>query len=63
MERVKCSDETVAQRIRMIYWLVKEEIANRKLESLHDLIKDVGEYEKLRALKHTSSTAVSELSN
>ena len=60
MERVKCFDETVAQRIRIIYWLVKEEIANRKLESLQNLINDVGENEKLRAFKHTSSTAVSE---
>ena len=60
MERVKCFDETVAQRIRIIYWLVKEEIANRKLESLQDLINDVGESEKLCAFKHTSSTAVSE---
>lgn len=52
--------ETVAQRILQIYWLLKEEVANRKVHSLQVLIDRIGCNERLKDFRHTSSTSVSE---
>ena len=50
LERMKCFYEAGAHRIRIIYWLVKKEIASGKLESFQDLINDC-ENEKLCAFQ------------
>ena len=52
-------DATIKQRIQTVYWLVKEEVANRKLASLQELIDTVGNNPVLRDFKHVSSTAIS----
>ena len=60
LKRVNRFDETVAQRICIIYWLVQEGIANRKLESMQYLINDFGENKELPDFIHTSNTAFGE---
>ena len=63
LKRVNRFDETVAQRICIIYWLVQEGIANRKLESMQYLINDFGENKELPDFIHTSNTAFGEFVN
>ena len=50
---------TVAERVHLIYWVFKEEIANRKVASLQTLVNRIGNNDRLRDLRHTSSTSVS----
>ena len=51
---------TVAERVHLIYWVMKEEIANRKIVSLQTLVDRIGHNDRLRDLRHISSTAVTE---
>ena len=53
--------ETTASRFQMVYWLLKEEISNRKLKSLQDLVDEVGNNVLLSRFSHTSSYSVSEM--
>ena len=50
--------EIVAKRMQQIFWLVKNEIANRKLSSLQQLFDNVVDDYMLSDFKHTSSTSV-----
>jgi len=51
----------VCHRLRLIYWLVKEEIANRKLPSLQAVVDKVSNNKVLQNFGHVSSTSVSEM--
>ena len=59
-DRIKHKAITVAERVHLIYWVMKEEIANRKVSSLQSLIDLIGHNDRLRDMHKTSSTAVSE---
>ena len=50
----------VAERVLLIYWDLKEEIANRKIASLQTLVRRIGYNDRLRDLRHTSSVAETE---
>jgi len=50
----------VAQRAHLIYWVLKEEIADRKIASLQTLIDHIGRNDRLCDLHHNSSVAVTE---
>ena len=50
----------MAERVHLIYWVLKEEIANRKVASLQTLVNRIGNSDRLRDLRHINSTAVSE---
>ena len=54
---------TIAQRIKTVYWIVKQKITNRKLEPLQNLLDDVGNNDRLRDFKHHSSTSCIEFIN
>ena len=56
-QRVANKRSTVADRVVMIYWILKEEIANMKVPSLQRLVDRVGRNSLLRDFKHLSSTA------
>ena len=51
---------TVAQRVQLIYWILKEEIVLRKVVSLQSLFNKIGLNYRLSDFQHTSSTSVSE---
>ena len=53
--------DITASRFQMVYWLLKEEISNRKLKSLQDLVDKVGNNVLLSRFSHTSSYSVSEM--
>ena len=59
-DRAVHRSETVADRVHLIYWILKEEIANRKVESLQALVDRIGNNPRLCDFRHTSSTSVSE---
>ena len=59
-DRIANKLNTVAERVHLIYWVSKEEVANRKVASLQTLVNRIGNNDRLRDLRHTSSTAVSE---
>ena len=59
-DRVLNKTTTVAERVHLIYWVLKEEVANRKVASLQTLVDRIGHNDRLRDLRHTSSTAVTE---
>ena len=50
----------MTERVHLIHWVQKEEIANRKVASLQTLVDRIGHNERLRDLRHTSSTATTE---
>ena len=50
----------MAERVGLIYWILKKEIANQKVASLQTLVNRIGNNDRLRDLRHTSSSAVSE---
>jgi len=54
------SDEvdTVAERVHLIYWVLKEEIAIRRIASLQTLMDRIGHNDRLCDLHHNSSVAV-----
>ena len=51
---------TVAERVHLIYWVMKKEIANRNIASLQTLVDRIGHNDRFRDLRHISSTAVTE---
>ena len=53
--------DTVAQRFIIVYWAMKEEVANRKIPSLQLLINRVGCNTLLEQFGHCSSTSISEM--
>ena len=55
-----CKVQTVSERIQQIYWLMKEQIAHRKLPSLQALFDKIGRNDLLYDFRHTSSSSVSE---
>ena len=57
--RVANKLNTVAERVNLIYWVLKEEFANRKVASLQTPVNRIGNNDRLRDLRHTSSTSVS----
>ena len=59
-DRVLNKTKTVAERVHLIYWVLKEEVANRKVASLQTLVDRIGHNDRLHDLRHTSSTAVTE---
>ena len=59
-DRITNKVSTVAERVHLIYWVMKEEIANRKIASLQTLVDSIGHNDRLRDLRHISSTAVIE---
>ena len=59
-DRITNKVSTVAERVHLIYWVMKEEIANRKIASLQTLVDRIGHNDRLRDLRHISSTAVTE---
>ena len=59
-DRITNKVSTVAERAHLIYWVMKEEIANRKIASLQTLVDRIGHNDRLRDLRHISSTAVTE---
>ena len=58
--RVEHKTITIAQRIQVIYWVLKEEIALRKVASLQSLVNKIGLNDRLSDFQHTSSKSVSE---
>jgi len=50
----------VAERAHLIYWVLTEEIANRKIASLQTLMDHIGHNDRLCDLHHNSSVAVTE---
>ena len=60
LDRVDHKTITVAQRVQLIYWVLKEEIALRKVVSLQSLFNKIGLNYRLSDFQHTSSTSVSE---
>ena len=50
----------MAERVHLIYWVLKEEVANRKVASLQTLVDRIGHNDRLHDLRHNSSTAVTE---
>jgi len=50
----------VAERALMIYWVLKEEIADQKIASLQTLMDHIGHNDRLCDLHHNSSVAVTE---
>ena len=50
----------VAECIHLVYWALKEEIANRKIASLQTLLDHIGHKDRLRDHHHTNSVAVTE---
>ena len=59
-DRITNKVSTVAERVHLIYWVMKEEIANQKIASLQTLVDRIGHNDRLRDLCHISSTAVTE---
>ena len=59
-DRVEHKTITVAQRVQLIYWVLKEENALRKVVSLHLLFNKIGLNYRLSDFQHTSSTSVSD---
>ena len=59
-DRITNKVSTVAERVHLIYWVMKEEIANRKIASLQTLVDRIGRNDRLCDLRHISSTAVTE---
>ena len=59
-DRVEHKTIYVAQRIQLIYWVLKEEIALRKVVSLLSLFNKIGLNYRLSDFQHTSSMSVSE---
>ena len=51
---------TVAERVLLVYWDLKEDIANRKLSSLPTMMDRIGHNGRLRGLHHNSYVAVTE---
>jgi len=49
-----------AERVHLIYWVLKEEITNQKIASLQTLMDRVGHYDRLCDTHHNSSVAVTE---
>jgi len=49
---------TVAERVHLIYWGLKEEIANRKIAPLQTMVDRIDHYDRLRDLRHDSSVVV-----
>ena len=60
VECARLKEQTVSERVFQVYWLMKEQIANRKLPSLQALTDKIGKNDLLRDFRHTSSSAVSE---
>ena len=54
------TQQTVADRINSIYFIAKNEVANRKFRSLQDLIDRIGRNENLKNFGHDSSKSVYE---
>jgi len=48
----------VAERVHLIYWGLKEEIANRKIALMQTMVDRIDHYDRLRDLRHDSSVAV-----
>jgi hypothetical protein len=63
LDRQQHLEQTIAQRIKTVYWIVMQEIANRKLEPLQQLLDDVGNNDRLRDFKHISGTSCNEFIN
>jgi len=59
-DRIADKVNTVAEHVHLIYWVLKEDIANRKLASLQTLMDRVGHNDRLRDLHHNSFVAVTE---
>ena len=59
-DRITNKVSTVAERVHLIYWVMKEEIANRRIVSLQILVDHIGRNDRLRDLRHTCLTAVTE---
>jgi len=59
-DRISNEVNTIAERVHLIYWALKEEIANQKIASLQTLVDCTGRNDRLRDLRLTSSVTVTE---
>jgi len=59
-DRISDKVHMVADRVHLTYWVLKEEIANRKIASLKTLMDRIGHNGQLCNLHHNSSVAVTE---
>jgi len=59
-DRISDKVNTVVERVHLICWVLKEEIANRKTASLQTLVDRIGHNDRLHNLHQTSSVAVTE---
>jgi len=59
-DRISDKVNTVAERIHPLYWVLKEEIANRKIASLQTLMDRIRHNDRFCDLDHDSSGAVTQ---
>jgi len=59
-DRISDKANTVAERVHLTCWVLKEEIANRKIASLKTLMDRIGHNDRLRHLRHSRFVAVTE---
>jgi len=59
-DRISDKVNTVAERVHLICWVLKEDITNRKLASLQTLMDRIGHNDRLCDLHHNRSVAVTE---
>jgi len=59
-DRISDKVNTVAERLHLIYRVLKEQIANQKTASLQNLMDPIGHNDWLRDLHHNSSVAITE---
>jgi len=59
-DRISDKVNTVAERILLVFCVLKQEITNQKIISLQTLVDRIGHNDRLRDFHHTSSVAVTE---